>query len=204
MIFLNVDGTDGSGKSTLVKELQKYFKKRNKKTIHTHFPRYNTEIGKVIRKVLTKEIDMNPAALQMLYSADRVNWSTYQFSQYSKEYDVIIADRYTTSGLVYGQHDGLALEEILHNELRIKKPDIHFILYVDPEIAMERINNRGEQITKYENINTLKVAIKKYKSLRDILPNVYLINSNSSINNMVNQAIKIIDDLEANTLLQKK
>ena len=32
-------------------------------------------------------------------------------------------DRYTTSGLVYGQIDGLNKEEILFNDRRIVKPD---------------------------------------------------------------------------------
>ncbi|MFW5891144.1 MAG: dTMP kinase [bacterium] len=192
-LFLGIDGSDGSGKTTLIKELKKYYEKENKKVVHIHFPRYDTEIGEVIKKVLTNKIKMNPAALQMLYSSDRVNFSTYDFPKLEKEYDIIIADRYTTSGLVYGQHDGLVLEEIIHNELRIKKPNLYLILCADVDVALNRINSRNLEKTKYEKKEIIKDAIEKYKNLKNIVPDVYLINSNGTIPEMTNQAIDILE-----------
>lgn len=193
MLFFNCDGIDASGKSTLINELKKYFESKNKSIIHTHFPRYNTEIGCVIEKVIKKEIDMNPAALQMLFSADRVDWTTYEFNEYKNKYDIIMTDRYTTSGLVYGQLDGLLVQEILHNDLRIAKPDFHLILNVDVDIALKRLYSRGSEITKYENKKTMEVATQKYRELVNIVPNVYLINANGTIEEMTNEAIKIIE-----------
>ena len=49
-------------------------------------------------------------------------WSTKN-TQGIKKFSICLVDRYTTSGLVYGQIDGLNKEEILFNDRRIVKPD---------------------------------------------------------------------------------
>src|SRR5690554_1733780 len=112
-MLVNIDGADGVGKTTLVEGLMKYYTNQDKKITFLHFPRYETEIGKIIKKVLLKQNDtMHPAAFQMLCSADRVNWSAFDYPKLKKEYDIILVDRYSSSGIVYGQIDDLDKKEI--------------------------------------------------------------------------------------------
>ena len=193
MILINIDGADGVGKTTLIDGLINHYTNQNKKITFLHFPRYETEIGQIVRKVLLKKDNMHPAAFQMLCSADRVNWSVYDYPILKEEYDIILVDRHSSSGMVYGQIDGLDIEEILCNDKHIVQPDIHIILIADVKTSMERMANRDEESTKYENIEGIKNATNKFLELRNVLPNVNYINANISIEDVLKESINIIE-----------
>lgn len=193
MILINIDGADGVGKTTLIDGLIQYYTNQNKKITFLHFPRYETEIGKIVRKVLLKKDNMHPAAFQMLCSADRVNWSIYDYPILKEEYDIILVDRHSSSGMVYGQIDGLHIEEILCNDKHIVQPDIHIILIANVETSMERMANRDEENTKYENTEGIKNATRLFLELKDVLPNVNYIDANRSIEDVLEESINIIE-----------
>jgi dTMP kinase len=195
MNLINIDGADGTGKSTLIEGLINYYSKQNKKITFLHFPRYDTEIGKVIKKVMYKEIDMHPSSLQMLYSSDRLNWYTYDYPRLEKEYDIVLVDRYLTSGMVYGAVDGLEPSEILFNDRRTAKPNANIILVADAETSLERMAKRNETTTLYENADNIKTATENYKNLKNIIPDVYYINAKQSKHNVLIETIKIIDKI---------
>lgn len=96
-LVIGIDGIDGCGKMTLVNGIIDYYTKKGLKITFLHFPRYDTELGKVIKKVLLKELSFHPSAFQMMCSADRVNWSTYTRPDMIDEYDIILVDRFTSS-----------------------------------------------------------------------------------------------------------
>jgi len=193
MILINIDGADGVGKTTLIEGLIQHYTKQNKKITFLHFPRYDTEIGTIVRKVLLKKTDMHPAAFQMLCSADRVNWSVYDYPILKEEYDIILVDRHSSSGMVYGQIDGLDIQEILCNDKHIVQPDIHIILIADVEISLKRMSQRDEETTKYENIEGITKATEIFLGLRNVLPNINYINANMSIEDVLEESINIIE-----------
>jgi dTMP kinase len=196
MLLINIDGADGTGKTTLINELINYYGKLNKKIGYIHFPRYDTELGKIIKEVLLKKRkDMHPAAFQMICSADRVNWSIYDYPKLAEQYDIILVDRHSSSGIVYGQIDGLDVEEILCNDKHIIQPNAHIILIADTETSLVRMARRDEEVTKYENVDGVRKATDKFLELKNILPNVYYINANKSIDYVLSEAIKIINTL---------
>lgn len=192
MLLVGIDGADGTGKTTLVNGLIDHYTKLGKKITYLHFPRYNTELGKVIKKVLLKELDMHQSAFQMCCSADRLNWSVYEYPKLKEEYDIVIVDRHTSSAIVYGSIDGLEPEEILYNDRRIVQPDINIILYADAETSMKRMANRNEATTKYENVEAITKATERYLKLHELLPNVYYIDASKSIKENLEDAINII------------
>jgi len=194
MLLINIDGADATGKSTLIENLVQYYTNQNKKITYLHFPRYETEIGQIIRKVLLKQNNnMHPAAFQMLCSADRVNWSTYEYPKLKKEYDIILVDRHSSSGIVYGQIDGLDKEEIICNDKHIVQPDLHLILLADVKISLDRMANRNEETTKYENVKGIKRATELFLELDKVLPNVNYIDANRSIEEVLEESINIIE-----------
>jgi dTMP kinase len=195
MKLLNIDGADATGKSTLVNNLINHYTKQGKKITFLHFPRYDTEIGKVIKKVMFKETEMHPSALQMLYSSDRLNWYTYEFPKLQQEFDIVIVDRYLTSGMVYGAVDGLDPQEILFNDRRTAKPDANIILIADAETSLKRMAVRNETATLYENAENIKSATEKYLNLINLIPNVFYIDAKKSIEDNLKDAISIIDGL---------
>lgn len=195
MILINVDGADGTGKSTLVEGIIKHYTNENKKITFLHFPRYDTEIGKVIKKVMYKEIEMHPSALQMLYSSDRLNWYTYDYPKLKNEYDIVIVDRYLTSGMVYGEVDGLEPTEILFNDRRTAKPNANIILIADVKTSLSRMVKRNETTTRYENAENIRTATKNYLNLKNLIPDVYYINANKSKECVSAETIDIINSL---------
>ena len=136
---------------------------------------------------------MHPSALQMLYSTDRLNWYTYTYPQLVDKYDIVLVDRYLTSGMVYGEIDGLDPEEILFNDRRTKMPDIHIILYADAETVVDRINSRQEDKGMYETLEIIKQANVKYRNLRNYLDDVFCIDASLSKDEVLKEAIRIID-----------
>jgi dTMP kinase len=195
MKLLNIDGADGCGKSTLVNNLINHYTNLGKKITFLHFPRYDTDIGQVIKKVMFKETEMHPSSLQMLYSADRLNWFTYEFPKLQKEFDIVIVDRYLTSGMVYGEVDGLDPQEILFNDRRTAKPDANIILVADAETSLRRMAIRNETKTLYENEANIKSATEKYLNLVNLIPDVYYIDARKSIEDNLKDALVIIDGL---------
>jgi dTMP kinase len=192
MLLINIDGADGTGKTTLVDGLIDTYSKQGYKITYLHFPRYNTELGTVIKKVLLKDLDMHPSAFQMCCSADRLNWSVYEYPKLKDEYDIIIVDRHTSSALVYGSFDGLEAEEILYNDRRIAQPNINIILHANAETSMTRMSNRDEANTKYENLETITKATDIYLHLHEILDNVYYVDATQSKQDVLNSVINII------------
>lgn len=195
MKLINIDGVNAVGKSTLINDLLNHYTQQGLKITHVHFPRYDTGIGKVIKKVLHKEIEMHPSALQMLYSADRVNWTTYEFQELKKLYDIVFVDRYFTSGLVYGSIDGLDAGEILYNNKLVAKPDANLILFADIKVILERLMKRNNDVRIYESVEIIKKANEKYHKLIDLINDVYHIDANGTREQMLNNAIKIIDGI---------
>lgn len=193
MLLVNIDGCDCTGKSTLVDHLITHYTKQGLKVHYLHFPRYDTPIGKIIKKVLLKEIKMHPSSFQMLCSADRLEWSINDYPKLKKIFDLVFVDRHTTSALVYAQIDGLDKEEILFNDRRIVKPDINIILFAPIDVLLKRLEKRQEKIELYEKREIMEKALEKYLELYKYYPNVDYINADCTIEEVKNQAIQIIN-----------
>ena len=192
-LIVGIDGTDGCGKTTLVNGLIDNYTKKGLKITFLHFPRYNTELGKVIKKVLLKELNFHPSAFQMMCSADRVNWSTYERPAMEEGYDIILVDRFTSSAIVYGQIEGLDPTEVQFNDRLIAPLDMNILLLVDPQISMQRMSGRDEAATKYENIEAMTKALKLYKELPSLIDNVYFVDASQSIEDVREIVTFLID-----------
>src|SRR5690554_6635734 len=68
--LIALEGIDGSGKTTQAQLLVEKLKKSGKKVIYTKEPT-DGEIGKLIRRVLSGELNVPPLSLQYLFCADR-------------------------------------------------------------------------------------------------------------------------------------
>lgn len=195
MKIINIDGPDGSGKSSVVNILLECFESNLIKTKHIHFPRYDTELGKLIKEVLFNRTAMDPKSLQMLYSADRLNFTKFDVPKYEEELDILIVDRYTSSGLVYTQLEGGQPDDILIQEREVRKPDMNIILLVDPEISMRRMKNLGKDLDKFENTENQQKAFYYYKDIWTHLENIVYIDASQSLDEVVGEALLAIKEL---------
>lgn len=146
--FIVIDGTDGSGKATQVKELVKNLREDRIKVKTIDFPRYEANFfGKFIGECLVGEngdfLNLDPKIASVLYAADRLESST-QIKEWLDSGLVVIADRYVSSNQIHqagkitdGQKrkEFLAwLEEMEFGVFRLPRPDA--IIYLDVPIAL--------------------------------------------------------------------
>lgn len=143
MYMINIDGPNGIGKSSVVDKLVTILSEKGYSTKYIHFHRRDTLLGKTIQKVLDGDEKLSPYALQMIYSADRTEFSNVDYKTlYESGVDILIVDRYTTSGLVYGMLGGVSPEDILALEQRIVYPDVNIILRASSKTLQNRLESR--------------------------------------------------------------
>jgi dTMP kinase len=153
-ILIACEGIDGSGKSTLVKNVVEALKKLNFPVIATREPGA-TPLGAVVRTLIQeKKIAMCPKAEYLLFASDRAQHFHELVLPRLHEKYIVVSDRMADSSLVYqGFGRGTSLEAIRYiNQWSMNdvQPDITLYVKIDPVMARERIVKRNEALTAYE------------------------------------------------------
>jgi len=173
------EGIDGSGQTTHSKLLANYLISKNYKVFLTKEPT-NSEIGKLIRKILNKEIEFDNLGLQLLMMADRA-YHMKEIRNYLKNSYIVICDRFWFSTVAYGAEDEKMFKFLFKvNSMLFGFPDFLIILDVDPQIALKR--KEAKEI--FENIEKLKRVRENYLKIEKITKKytkVFVIDSSKSI-----------------------
>ena len=164
-MFIVFEGIDGSGKSSVCRDVHDMLVAKGRNAIQTAEPTKD-EIGMLIRSCAVKNIASETEAL--LFVADRVG-HTVKIKEWVKNGNIVLCDRYYASTLAYqaASPDGKGLDMKWLMELNrpiIKEPDITFLLDIDPTIGMTRVKARG-QLSKFETVEYLSEVRKNYLEL---------------------------------------
>jgi thymidylate kinase len=149
-----VEGLDGAGKSTFSKKLVSRLKARYTSTniVYQHFPRYDTELGEEISRMLQiKEMSFDER-LQLceLFAKDRAAWweENEQKMRNSKRNTIVVFDRYRLSNILLnaprmnnGRNTIQYAEQIseFDQQLGTKTEDLLFMMTANHKIRMERL-----------------------------------------------------------------
>jgi dTMP kinase len=196
------EGIDGCGKTSQVKLLTDYLKKKKinpntknfgvgVKFIVTKEPT-DGPIGKLIRQALSGKLKIDNHGLQLLFAADRDYHLQNKVIPYLKKGHIVISDRYILSTVAYG---GLTqkMDWFIEMNKNFLLPDITFIFKVRPEIGLKRLNKDRSKLEIFEKIRILKKVEKNYEILAKKFKNIYLINGEKSIGDCFIDIKKIID-----------
>ena len=165
--FAVFEGGDGSGTST---QLAMLVQKLSESCSHS--PKYyqtseptGGAIGLLIRTALRNDPALRPETLAMLFAADR-NEHLYApggITERCKRGELVICDRYILSSLVY---QGIECGEDLPRSLNSAFPAPELLLFfdIDPQIALERLQNRPS-LEIYEHLAFQKKVRERYHSL---------------------------------------
>ena len=199
-LFIVADGIDGSGKSEIVKMLHNYLfsKQKNYRILTTREPT-NGKYGKLIREMLKKENNPKSSSKKLmdLFIKDREEHLKNIIEPFLKKNDknelnIVLCDRYYYSTIAFQGAQGLKLKDLIIENKGFRKPDIAFILDVEPSIALKRIEYRAKE--KFEKLDFMKKIRQKFLQLPKLLEdNIKIIDSSKPLKNVFEDVRKEVD-----------
>ena len=153
-IFISVEGGDGSGKSTQLANIREYLEGRGIDALFIREPG-GTSIGEKIRDILLDPANSEMCAMTeaLLYAASRAQIVSEVIKPALASGKLVICDRFVDSSIAYqayGRQMGDAIWNINKYAVDFAMPDYTFFLDIYPHIALDRIDNRGENKDRME------------------------------------------------------
>lgn len=204
-LFITLEGTEGSGKSTQITVIKAHMEAKGHKVVCLREPG-GTPIAEEIRTLLkTPRKDDNmcdKTELLLMYAARAQLVETVIKPLLSAGTDVI-CDRHDLSSVAYqGGGRGMNMDDI--NAIRKVvlgnfRPDLTIVIDVDPKIGMQRARNRGEldrfelsQIDFFERVrNTYLEYAKTHQDF------VSVVDGHKEISAVSHDVIACLDKLNA-------
>ncbi|MBR1736144.1 MAG: dTMP kinase [Firmicutes bacterium] len=161
-LLITLEGTDGAGKTTQIKLLEKYLKNKGYEVLCTREPG-GTDISEKIRKLIIdpENTEMSPLTEALLYSAARAQLVKQVIIPALKGGSIVICDRFVDSSIVYqGIARGLGAEMIAElNKYATGGliPDITFFLRLESGVGI----NRKKKQDKLDRIELEKESFHK-------------------------------------------
>lgn len=170
-LFITVEGTDGSGKSTQIALMAEYLRKMGHEVVLTREPG-GTNISEKIRSIILdpENREMGYIAEALLYASSRAQHVAELIKPSVEQGKVVICDRFVDSTYVY-QGFGRGIDmEILESVNKIAMdgmfPDITFFFDISPEVALKRrIQATGADRIENEKMEFHMKVYHGYKSL---------------------------------------
>ncbi|AXY59705.1 dTMP kinase [Acinetobacter sp. WCHAc010052] len=177
-MFISFEGTEGVGKTTLIRSLYEYFQQQGQDVVLTREPG-GTPMAEQIRSLLLSvnhdEQMSNDTELLLMYAA-RAQHLEQVILPALQAGKVILCDRFTDSSFAYQcAGRGLSREklQLLNDNFVVKMPDITFWLDAPTELGMSRARERGaldrfeqEKVSFFEKVRSGFAEIYQNEPLR--------------------------------------
>lgn len=196
-MFITFEGIEGSGKSSLIAQLKKYFKNSKLQAFFSKEPG-GTDLGKEIRKILLNpKYSFDPTSELLLLLADRAEHVQKIIRPNLQKNKLIFCDRYLDSTLAY-QGSGRNLDKKIIREmfkaLDFPIPDLTILLDVPVQIGLGRARKRNkldrfekEDLNFHENVRRSYLDLAKNDSAR-----IVLFDSSISEEELFKKAVNLI------------
>jgi len=180
-----IEGIDGAGKSTLIKELEKRLP-----NIHATKEPSGGPIGRLIKDWALK-IQGDPYVDALLFAADRLDHYRREIAPVLRNGKIVVCERYIESSIAYQGAAGVPIDFIEYINSLVPYPDLTFVLDIDPDLAIERIKGRGD-VDKYEYRDFLS-RVREIYLQRAKTKGYYILNANKPINEIVKEILIYIN-----------
>lgn len=200
-LFITIEGGDGSGKSTQIDLLTKYFEREGFEVLLTREPGGTAISEKIRNLVLDKtHMEMHYMTEALLYAASRAQHVQEYIIPNVKAGKVVICDRYVDSSVVYQGHGrGLGIEtvEAINSYATTGlTPDLTILLDLPPEIGLARKKNQKalDRLELASDDFHLKVA-EGYRILADMHPErILAVDATQTIDHIHRIIVKAIQE----------
>ncbi len=189
-ILIVFEGIDGSGKSTQVRILQKILVEKNLDVVILSEPSLSPW-GKKIRKKASLPDSLTPEEELELFVKDRKDNVQKNLGPALAKNKIVLLDRYYFSTMAYQGAKGIDVERIrLINEQFAIPPDLVFILDVEAEKGLNRIQDRKNKDLLFERQDFLVEVRKIFKSF--LGDNIFHIDSENTPDKISDQIASVV------------
>lgn len=193
--FIVIEGLDGSGKSAQVDLLATFLQEKGKEFILKNEPTTESEAGLKIKRVLRKEITVEPLEMQKLYVQDRTEHLANKIVPALTQGKFVVCSRYAFSTVAYGHANGLDAKHLMELNDHFLLPDLTIVIQVPPEECIKRIEKRGEGKELFDKKKRLEKANEIYKKLPTMYKNVVLVNGMRPIGEVFGEIKSLVSNL---------
>lgn len=168
-LFITLEGSDGSGKTTQIEYIKKFFTEKNIPVVLSREPG-GTNIGEQLRQVALdkKNSEMTAATEMLIYAAARAQHVSEKILPAIERGDVVICDRFVDSSIAYqgyGRDLGDIVEKINSYATGGIRPDITFFMDIDPGEGRARIGKSARDRLESEKAEFYYKVCEGYREL---------------------------------------
>ena len=202
-MFITFEGPDGSGKSTVIKEVYLRLVNDGFDIILTREPG-GTPIAEKIREIIldnsNKALDGRTEAL--LYAASRRQHLVEKIWPALKEGKIVLCDRFLDSSLAYqGGGRSLGIENVLNINLFATEntyPDVTLFFDVSPEIGLARVSKDKKRVADRLDNENENFHDKVYESFKKIITKdpkrFIIIDASKPLNEVIETTYKTLKE----------
>jgi dTMP kinase len=202
--FCGVDGIDGGGKSTIIRLLAHMLRERGFEVIQTKEPDKQGMYGRLIYEDLKDPNGLHrrdPFLFQGWYASDsKINLRDKVISriQSNVNQNVVLTDRFRSS-MVYGAKIEADIPELMAiNRAIIGEhfiwPDALFLLDLEPQKALARLNQKGVPLDQFETREKLEHARPLFLAFARMYPgNCHIISADQKPEDILADIWKVLE-----------
>ena len=200
-LFITLEGGDGAGKSTQIRNIERFFTEKGLVVVHTREPG-GTQIGEKLRDILldNHNSEMTAVTEMMIYAASRAQHVREKIIPALERGEVVICDRFVDSSVAYqayGRELGDMVAEVNKHATGGLKPDITFWLDIDPEAGKARAAKAGElDRLELEKMDFHYRVYEGYKKIAEAEPDrVKRINAADTVEEICSNIYACLEEL---------
>lgn len=200
--FISFEGPDGSGKSTVLKQVVAQIGPRLKTQYLVTREPGGSKIAEKIRQLILDPVneEMSAKTEALLYAASRSQHMFETVIPALKAGKVVFSDRFVDSSLAYqgaGRDLGIAAVKQINDFATSKiEPDLTIFLDVKPQVGLDRIAKERagqEDRLEQEKLNFHQKVYRGYQEVNQAYPKrIMVVNANKPLNLVVEDCVKII------------
>ncbi|MBQ2747882.1 MAG: dTMP kinase [Firmicutes bacterium] len=184
-LFITIEGSDGSGKSTQIALLKEYLESKGFVVLTTREPG-GTNIGEKIREIILDKnnIEMDSMTEALLYAASRAQHVAEKIVPALERGEIVICDRFIDSSIAYqgyGRNLGDCVRIINEYAVRGYMPDVTFLMKMDPGIGKSRIKEEDADRLEREKLEFHQKVYAGYEEIEKIYDRIVGIDATGTI-----------------------